>query len=359
MPLHEDYPAELARAMLEQQGFKCCPEPNWIPGKKPDFFCTGLTDIWVEVKSLAQTPSQRKDFELSSWFHKRSQIDRPGARVNVFYAPDANLTEKDVKEAVKRVLDLLKRGDYTTYQRLVVTVPCDPDYKKDIEFSIRINNQAILIISARSMAGRYGYPFIGTELRIGAEHLVKVRQAGLERNATARELGLDGQHLRLAVFVTPWEEHEISFSGSMELETPKIGWPDRERLLRDAQNAAKKFKDALRYRTAPSLILYVSEYDSPESCVIRIGSLAAMLYGMPTFVWSPEELENAMPSLIYGKGAFWANNKNRSVSAACYVSHRVPECLFHNPWAKEALPRGLLGCPEYKGLENGKIVRMQ
>jgi hypothetical protein len=184
---------------------------------------------------------------------------------------------------------------------LAVTIPSDPDYKKDIEFSLCINNQTILILSARSMVGRYGWPFIGTRLRIDAEHLVKVREAGLERNATALELSLDGQDLQLAVFVTPWNLHEISLSSSMELGNAQIEWPNRDRMLNDTQNAAKKFKDALEHRTAPSLVIYISEYDSPESCLVRIGSLAAMLYGMPTFVWSPEALENALPSLIYGK----------------------------------------------------------
>jgi hypothetical protein len=98
MPLHEDSPAELARALLEQQGFECCPEPKWIQGKKPDFFCTGPADIWVEVKSLGQTPPQKKASELHSWFDRRRQIDRRGARISARYAPD--VTEKDVKEAV-------------------------------------------------------------------------------------------------------------------------------------------------------------------------------------------------------------------------------------------------------------------
>ena len=306
---------------------------------------------------LGQTLPQKKASELHSWFGKRRQIDRPGAYINASYAPD--VTEKDAKKAVNLILRLLERGDCITYKHLAVTIPHDPDYKSDMDFSLCVNNQAILIISSRSMGGCYGCPYFGTKLRIDAEHYVKVREAGLERNATAGELGLDGQDLRLAILVTPWAHHEISLCGSIEFGDAQIGWPDRDRLLHDAQNAAKKFKDALEYRTAPSLIFYVSEYDSPQSCTIRIESLKAMLYGIPTLLWQAEGPENPKSSVIHGQGAFWANNKNTSVSAACYVSRSEPKCVLHNPWAKKSLPRGLIGCPEYQGLENGKIVRVR
>ena len=42
-----------ARSWLESQGFSCEEEPDWITdGQKPDFFCTGLFELWVEVKTL-------------------------------------------------------------------------------------------------------------------------------------------------------------------------------------------------------------------------------------------------------------------------------------------------------------------
>jgi len=263
--------------------------------------------------------------------------------------------EQDVKEAISRVRRVLKRSDLCDYQNLLVTIPNNPDFTTDIEFTVYRGEKKFLIVSARDKAGCYGAPYLRGEFDLADK--VEVRENGSCRECTAKERGLDGEDVKLGVHVRPWNLHEISLSGWIEIGDAKVGWPDSERLCRDASDAAQKIKNALTYKCAPSIVFFVSENDTPASCKIRVSSLKAMLYGDPMCVWSSEKPDDS--SVIHGQGAFWNKGKNTSVSAACYVNNGEAICLIHNPFAKHPFPERILSCPEYRGTENGKVVRVR
>jgi len=354
MPYHTDRPAELVATLLLDRKFTCCPEPEWITcGKKPDFFCTGRADIWVEVKSFGQTPDQKQAERVFCWFESRREIDRPGARVNAAYASD--VTEQDVKEAVSRVHRVLTRSDLCDYQRLLVTIPNKPDFATDIEFTAYSRGQKLLIVSAKDNAGCYGAPYLHWQIKDNDK--VEVSENGNRCECTARELGLDGDDVKVGVLVEPWTHHELSLSGLIEIGDATIGWPDRCRLLSDANDAAKQLKNALKYKSAPTMIFFVSNNDTSESCQIRIQSLFSLLYGQHTLQWPSSNPDEAC--VIHGRDAFWRRDKNTSVSAGCYVSNGEQICVIHNRFAKYPSPEAFLGCPEFRGLENGKIARVR
>jgi len=347
LPAHAEDSEKSVESLLKEHGLKCCPEPDWITeGKKPDFFCTGRAEIWVEVKSLGQTYSEKLDEQIYSWFEKRREIDRPGAEVSAAYAANVkepDVTEQDVKEAISRVRRILNRSDLCDYQNLLLTIPKKPDFTTDIEFTVYRGEKKFLIVSARDKAGCYGAPYLRWEFDL--EDKVEVRENGSCRECTAKDLGLDGEDVKLGVHVRPWNLHEISLSGWIEIGDAKVGLPDRERLLDDAKGAGKKIRNALKYKCAPSIVFFVSENDTPGSCAMRAGSLKAILYGVPRIVWSPEKPDDVFA--FHGEDAFWQEKTNTSVSAACYLSNGNPVCVIHNPFAKYPFPEGLLDCPKY------------
>ncbi|MEQ8196283.1 MAG: hypothetical protein RIB59_17505, partial [Rhodospirillales bacterium] len=51
-----------AKAFLTENGFDCEPEPDWLEGKVPDFFCRGDFEMWAEVKSF--DPPRESEFQL-------------------------------------------------------------------------------------------------------------------------------------------------------------------------------------------------------------------------------------------------------------------------------------------------------
>lgn len=353
MPTEPDQAEQLVENLLYGLGFKCSPEPECITrGKRPDFFCTGPADVWVEVKSLGQTPSQTQAERVFFWFDNRRTIDHSGARLNAAYSP--HITEQDVKEAVSRIKRVLARSDLRDYERLLVTIPNNPDFKTDIEFSIHTDGQKLLIVSAKDNSKCYGAPYL--RRKISDHDKVEVREDGNRYECTTRQFGLHKEDVRLGVLVEPWKIHEIALSGWHEIGNAKAGWPDAERFRADANDAAKKIKNALKYKATPSIVFFVSDNDTPQSCMIRMRSLTSILYGVPTLVVSSENPDD--DSVIHGKGAFW-NKKNTSVSAACYASNGAPQCVIHNPFAKYPFPEDLMNCPEYRGLENGTVVKVR
>jgi len=343
---------EMVKRLMERQGFTCVAEPQWIAeGMKPDFFCTGPAELWVEVKSFGQTRAEETCEHVWGWFKSPRRINGPGASISICYASD--VTEQHVKEALKRVKRILRRHDQ--YNSLWVIIPHDPDYTKDVELSLCERGQEHLILSAKSKSDRYGTPC--PRLDIMPDEKIHVCESGVCKERRAEELGLDSEDVTLAVLVKPWKHDEISLSSSSEITGAKTGWPDSERLHRDAQNAANKFRNGMRYKHAPSILIWVVENDSKASQTVRIHSLMKVLYGDPTLVWRSSNPDAA--SVIHGKGAFWNRKKNTSVSAACYVSNSEAIRLIHNPFAKCPLPVGLIGCEEYLGQENGRVQHIR
>ncbi len=52
-------------AWLKNLGFDPEPEPKWVAGRKPDFFCPGVHPVWVEVKTFE--PSQHSQTQDRAW----------------------------------------------------------------------------------------------------------------------------------------------------------------------------------------------------------------------------------------------------------------------------------------------------
>lgn len=356
----QNHSEKAVRKLLERLDFECCAEPDWIKaGKKPDFFCTcrTRTDIWAEVKSLGMTPDQKKAEDIWKWFDQPCNIDRPGAYLSAYYAPDVK--KQDVKHLLKFVIDIIKRNDQDKFDFIFVIIPHDPVYGENIEFSIQKNNRRLLISSVKSRSHRYGAPYLHWKVGIGIDDVVDVLEAGRRRVCSAGELGLNSEDVKLACHVKAWPCHKVSLVEWARIGKASLGWPDANRILDDAKDAAKKIKNALKYKTAPSIIFLVSDNDSHESREFRAHSLKVVFFGMPTLAVSSSGSSCENSSVIHGSGGFWNKQKNTSVSAVCYVSNGEAIFLIHNPFAKYPCPEGLLGCEEYRLSEDRKAQRVR
>src|SRR5262245_1275551 len=87
------------RQFLSARGFTCEPEPDGLgEGRRPDFWCHGPCDLWVEVKSLLIPAEEDRVGRLLSYLSRRAKPSIGRGRAFAYIAPEA--TEKDAKQAL-------------------------------------------------------------------------------------------------------------------------------------------------------------------------------------------------------------------------------------------------------------------
>jgi hypothetical protein len=73
-----------AEAWLKELGYAPEPEPVWVAGRKPDFFCPGGAPLWVEVKTFE--PSEHQQTQQWAWTDFRSRIGKINGATGEVYA---------------------------------------------------------------------------------------------------------------------------------------------------------------------------------------------------------------------------------------------------------------------------------
>ena len=323
-------------------------EPDWIEeGRKADFYCTGATEFWCEVKTLEPL----EDFKqlgnaLAKLRQRTANISLPGQ--GMAYLKD-NLSDRDAKFVVA----LLKRGlsrfaDSDAPERVVPLVPSQPDYGKFVRFSFSTDEyQSVEFHSCLSTAGKYGTPNGMFPEPFAQTMRLRFSPIGDEKDFPAHQVMTRRDDFRVAIVAEPDDEPfdlmlAMPTGGAKRLNNP-------ERIREAVADANNQFKNALQYKAAPCLLMVFHDgLDVPDEVIIQ-----SALYGNLKFDFLPGNV--ASGKLIADRDGAWNPDKNRSTSAVMYIRNNGQPIIVHNYWAERPFPSGLFECKEISAGSDGKF----
>lgn len=333
-----------AEEFLVSAGFQCEAEPDWIAvGRKPDFFCTGPLDLWIEVKSLAR-PGESKSLQRIIEYLIRfgGKVDRGRAFAFISDAAD----EKDAKLALNLAKHALSSFEFTDLANAVIIVPEDPDLSDIININYNGQKGKNILVSYRSISGNYGYPYSARPEPYQQDVILSDITGNLEQRF--HQLATPDRFL-IALQIDRFDERPFKIS---MFTRPGLARPldTSEPIRRAIQNANRQIKNALLYKEAPAvLFLYQQGALVPDD-----NGLLAALFGDLLFSFTPGYSDDG--ELSFGNdGAL--RGKHTSISAIVYFRNEGTPLTVHNPWANRSLPPGVLGEREYLP-SNGGILRL-
>lgn len=330
-----------AARLLSRHGFTCETEPVWVTGKRPDFFCTGTSEFWVEVKTLDEPIETKRSGEILTWLDAEATRVRNTGFADAIVADDAD--KRDVVAALRladRALaqSTLKRPPRRTF----VVIPTDPDYTKFVRIEVEAEDGLEIFHCCESISGRYGRPIFGPELRYDTPAILRT-QTGEKITRLVDELGLYDDQMRLGLELERSDESfyiaSVRRQGGM--------WESRNKSrIRDAISEANaQLRNGRKFRRAPSLaLIYPRGLFIPQNRVFF-----SALFGDDVVRYSISSSATAikMEDQYYAGNGVWNSKKNTSTSAACLIRNDEEPLIVHNYWAQAPLPKRLLGGTEY------------
>ncbi|SRR5581483_6571109 len=334
-----------AEVLLRRSGIKYEPEPDWVrDGRKPDFFCSGRSEFWCEVKTREPLP----DLQLLS--NARRQLEQRASNIThcgkgIAYI-DGTFAHRDAK-IITNLLEraLARLSAKNPPEKIVVLVPNDPDYKKFVRFAISTKQHAAVEFHCcRSLSGKYGNPDGLTPDPYDQITRIYFSPERREEEVAARNVMTLRGCFRAAMVVEPSDHPFKILLVAPVGPAKKLNNPEWIRAAVDEAN--EQFKNASNFRSAPSLLmLFHDGLDVPDDKIINSG-----LYGDLQFQFSPSA-PNGGRLILAGNGA-WNSNKNRSTSAVMYLRNSGRPLIVHNYWAHRRFPEGIFACREIIALEN-------
>lgn len=337
---------ERAEALLVQAKLQFEREPSWIKkGQRPDFFCSGTGDFWCEVKTLEPTD----DFTQTANFHEELRNRTSDLKMSgkgIAYVGDS-LTSGEAKiltELLKRALPRL--GEPNGPQQVVAMVPNDANCQNFVRFTILAKDGlSAEFHTCVSTTGKYGCPFQlspkppsqTTQMRFSS---------GEEKSALVTNVLKWSDDFRAAIVAWSDDKPFSLIATTSTGMARKIRTPERIReVLADANG---QFRNAVSYRSAPTLLmLFHDGIDVPRDDEI----VKSALYGDLKYSFAPNDFENGK-LILQGNGA-WNAGKNRTTSAVMYVRNGGTPLIVHNHWARLQFPRNVFSYKEIIPNENG------
>ena len=355
---------DLVQQILESCGFECECVDAWgdlqskpqVPGRRPDFLCRGPAEFWVEVKTLDEPAGLQRIARAHGWMQQSATRVRACGQAVATVADD--VTQKDVKNALplaERALRQL-REDHDPPARTFVVIPQEPDYGRSVRIWVESEAGSEVLHCCRPRTGRYGRPLSAAPLRLGKPAVV-VDEAGEREEVSPLELGLGDDIFRLALDLT------LTDAPFRVVSTHRRGgaWESRmkQRIRNAVAEANQQLRSAAHVLPRPGLLVIV------QSGLLFADNtvLLEALYGDHQVFIEREIVDETLA----GNGA-WNENKNRSVSAVCYLQDPStgtthppvePRVTVYNQWARRPLRRGLLGGTEYVRNIDGTIARVR
>jgi len=324
-------------------------EPDWIEeGRKADFFCSGAAEFWCEVKTLEPL----EDFKqlgnaLKELTQRTANISLPGR--GTVYLKD-KLSDRDAKFVVA----LLKRGlkrfaDGDAPERIIALIPSQPDYGKFVRFSFSTDEyQSVEFHCCVSTAAKYGTPNGMFPEPFAQAMRLRFSPNGDEKEFPAHQVMTRRDDFRVAIVA---ESDDEPFD--LMLAMPAGGAKrlnNSERIREAAADANNQLKNALRYKTAPCLLMVFHDgLDVPDEVIIK-----SALYGNLKFDFPPGNI--AAGRLIVDRDGAWSPDKNRSTSAVMYMRNNGQPIIVHNYWADRPFPPGVFACKEISATPDGKFI---
>lgn len=331
---------DIARQFLEKRGFSCEAEPDWIMRgeKKPDFFCSGPLDLWVEVKSLSEEEEDKHVKQISDYF--RTQANEVSGQGSGMAYVAAKATTRDAKIALKLANDALSRPEAHSRAAVWIVIPAEPDYGRRISFSVSTRKGPIWLVSCKAKDERYGYPFY---LKPDPwDQIVEVVSDDGPTYSKNLDSLADQKRYRLAVQIHP--DPKAFHITACFPSGPAKRLTNVKRIRKDIGNSRSKLKNGIRYREAPGVVFVFQEgIFVPDDQVIF-----SALFGDLTFVFPPGDLSAGHPA--FGRNSVWGPKQSRTISALtyfrCFASGGLP-CTIHNPHALRPVPHGIFGGREW------------
>ena len=326
-----------AEVFLAGLGFQCEAEPDWLPsdGQKPDFFCSGPMDLWVEVKAFL--PEKRDLHMLRLWDDLKQRaltIEGEGwAHANI----GKQATEKDTKTGAKLLAEAIAHPERSNSAEVLLAIPNNPDYRRRAEFAYTSAQGRVWMISCLAKDGVYGCPY-ALEPSSWQQTIEVISEGDHIAFGPAYEI-LHSAEVRLAIRVIPGQEPFHLRSVSVAEGARDVGATKRIRKAIRAAN--RQLKAGQRHRNAPAvLVIYDTTFPTPDDRMIRSAMFGDLVYVFPRDDFADGELR-------FGKNQAWQKGKHRSMSALCYLRDGAIPITLHNPWANTKLPIGVFRGREY------------
>jgi hypothetical protein len=342
---------ERAKALFNDFAIECEAEPNWIEGgQKPDFFCTGRDVFWCEIKTLSSTNDDQSLFDAHKELRIRAEkISLPG---KAFAWVGGKFDHRDAKAFMYLLERALKRfGDSDSPDKLVVIVPDDPIQGEFVRFSVSTKDCAkVEIHSCVSSTGRYEHPH--DILPEPYDQKTRLQFSfGEEMEVFARNALALRDNFRVAAEVSP-DDRPFRFIATAPTGLAKKS-RNPERIREAVAEANNQFKNAVKYREVPCLLMIFHDgLDVPDERII-----ISALYGDLKYSFSPERFEDG--KLIVDRNGAWNPHKNRTTSALMYVRNGAPPLVIHNHWAERPFPPGIFLCKEIVPLDDGTFQEIE
>lgn len=323
---------ERAETLLRALGFTLEPEPAWVIGLNPDFYCSGPLDLWVEVKTLAA----EERFERLADAHKqlRKRLGRISSKAQALAWVRPPLQAGDAKAIAALVQREVARLDFgaNDAEHLVV-VPDQPINGRFVRFVFEMANGKRAIVSAvESKNGKYGWPMV-FEPKNYHETIAFKRSDGTCQTVRLREIATLTDNVRVAIELRADENRFNLISTTPVGVAADIG--NVERIREAVSEANAQHKNGCRHRDAPSLtVIYHNDLTVADNKV-----LLAALYGDLAYAFSPGNFQNG--ELHLTRNGVFRPDKNTTTSAVCYIRNDTSAVYVHNFWAARRLPTNL------------------
>lgn len=334
------------QALLERSGLVCQPEPDLPKGRKPDFYCSGAAEIWVEVKSLDAEPH----FVLMGrWFdllHERASKVRAQGSAWAYVSSEINDRDaKIVMELAARGLSNSSPFQHTLRHRYAI-VPLDPDYQNFIRILVPTIDGFDEIVCCRSFSNKYGRPYGAAEIDVTKSAII-FDQNKEQASISPIMLGVEEDNYRVALELIPGAE--LFHLASVSLREGTHYGRNKERLRGAVAEANAQLSNACNYKSIPCLVIVTQE----GPIVAHDTVLLASVYGDHELIFSRQTFE--IESQRFSRNGAWNPQKNKTTSALCYIPNNGVPVLVHNAWAYRPFPRGLIAAREFVLREDGRF----
>jgi hypothetical protein len=323
-------------------------EPDWIEeGRKADFFCSGTTDFWCEVKTLEPLEGTKQlGKALAKLEQRTANILLPGKAVAYV---KGNLSDRDAKTVVA----LLKRGlrrfaESDAPERIVALIPDEPDYGKFVRFSFSTSEfKAVEFHSCVSTAEKYGTPNGMFPEPFAQAMSLRLSPNGDVKDSYSHQVIIRRDDFRVAIVAEPSADPfdivlAMPAGGAKRLNNP-------ERIREAVADANNQLKSVLQYKSAPCLLMVFHDgLDVPDEMIIKSALYGNLKYDFP-------KGDPAAGKLIADRDGAWNPDKNRSTSAVMYIRNDSKPIIVHNYWADRPFPPGVFSCKEIRTGADGKF----
>jgi hypothetical protein len=308
-----------------------------MQGQKPDFYCSGTLPFWCEVKNLERPEDSQR---LSEAFHelssRTSNLDLTGQGFAYIHE---KFSQRDAKNVVHLLKRALKRfGDRSGPDTVIALVPMNPNRHEFVRFAISTRTHGTVEYhSCTSRTAVYGVadgiyadPY---------DQLITLRFSTGATKTVSAQLVIEPQQPSLVAIVA--QKHPERFSLMAAAPTgPAKRLKNPERIREVLSDANDQFKNGLKYKTVPCLLVIFHEgLDVPDDAIIK-----SALYGDLKYSFRRENPEEG--KLILDKDGAWNPEKNRTTSAVLYVRNDSEPLIIHNYWAYRPFPPGVFSCRE-------------